>query len=176
MLNYLPLPAFFGTLLLFVAGCGEKLPPDLPKLYPTVVSVIQGGEPLEGANVNLLPKDPNSRWAASGVSNSAGKVDFFTEGKYRGAPEGEYQVTVSKVFAEPSKYDGQEKPSDLDYPTWHKMLQEENAKRAGYRLVDPKYGDRRTSPLELTVGPQQPKDQQIDVGAVYKEELRRRSQ
>ena len=159
--------ALFGTLLLFVVGCGETLPPDMPKLYPTKVVIIQDGQPLEGANVQLLPKDPDSRWAAAGRTDSSGAVDFFTEGRYRGVPEGDYQVTVSKVYTEPSKYLGQKRPDDIDYPTWNRMMSEE--KLNSYHLIDPVYDSRKTSTLELTVGPKQPKDRQIDVGNAVNE-------
>lgn len=155
-----------GTLLPWVVGCGEKLPPDLPKLYPTRVLVIQAGKPLEGASVHLLPKDTNSRWAAAGKTDSSGKVEFYTEGRYRGVPEGAYQLTVSKTFTEPSEYD-RARPDDIDYATWERMAAQE--KRDSYHLVNPVYDSRKTSPLELTVGPKQPTDRQIDVGEAFNE-------
>jgi hypothetical protein len=168
----LPAVLCFAALIPFIIGCGgEKRPSDLPTTYPTVLTVIQDGKPLEGASVNLLPKDTNSRWAASGITDSAGRVDFFTEGKYRGVPEGEYQVTVSKTTTEPSKYEGQEKPADVDPITWSKTLAAEV--RIGYRLVDPQYNSRNTTPLTLTVDPKQDENRQIDVGGAYKEQLRR---
>ena len=177
MLNYIPfctgkkpfLPlftVFWGALLTFVIGCGEKLPPDLPKLYPTRVVIIQENKPLEGASVQLLPKDSNSRWAAAGKTDASGRVDFFTEGRYRGVPEGDYQVTVSKTFTEPSQFD-KARPDDIDYATWERMAAQE--KRDSYHLVDPQYDSRRTSTLELSVGPKQPKDRQIDVGKAFNE-------
>jgi len=155
---------FLGTLLALSLGCGEKLPADLPKLYPTRLVIIQDDKPLEGASVHLLPKDTNSRWAAAGKTDSSGRVEFFTEGRYRGVPEGDYQVTVSKTFTEPSQFD-KARPDDIDYATWERMAAQE--KRDSYHLVDPVYDSRKTSPLELTVGPKQPKDRQIDVGKAF---------
>ena len=165
------LPVFFiASLLQLVIGCrGEKLPPDLPKLYPTSLVFVQESVPLEGANVILLPKDQNSRWSAAGVTDSSGKVEFFTEGRYRGVPEGEYQLIVSKVFTEPSQYLGKERPADVDRQTWDGLIAGERLN--SYHLVDTTYGARRTSPLELSVGPKQPKDRQIDVGKAIKEPI-----
>ena len=161
---------FFGALLFLSIGCSEKLPPDLPKLYPTSLTVIQDGKPLEGATVQLLPKDSNSRWAASGRTNASGKVEFFTEGRYRGVPEGDYQVTVSKVFTEPSQY-GAIRPDDAEAAAaWDKGVASEYGKLKSYHLVDPVYDSRKTSSLELNVGSkQQPKDQKIDVGPAFKQ-------
>ena len=151
---------------MFLVGCGEQLPPDLPKLYPTRLIIIQDDKPLEGASVNLLPKNPDSRWAAAGRTDSSGRVEFFTEGRYRGVPEGDYQVTVSKTFTEPSQYD-KARPDDIDYATWERLAAQE--KRDSYHLVDPVYDSRKSSPLELTVGAKQPKDRQIDVGQAFHE-------
>ena len=148
-------------------GCSEKLPPDLPKLYPTSLIVIQDGKPLEGATVQLLPRDTNSRWAAAGRTDASGKVEFFTEGRYRGVPEGDYQVTVSKVFTEPSQY-GAIRPEDPEAAAaWDKGVAGEAGKLKSYHLVDPVYGSRRTSPLELNVSPKQPKGREIDVGKAF---------
>ena len=163
------LPVFFIASFLFVGCGGEKLPPDLPKLYPTKVVVIQDGKPLEGANVVLLPKDPDNRWGAAGQTDSSGVVEFYTEGRYRGVPEGEYQLTVSKVYTEPGQYIGQTRPDEIDRQTWDRLIAEEGRKLNSYRLVDPIYDSRKTSPLELSVGPKQPKDQKIDVGKAFNE-------
>lgn len=35
-------------ILVFIGGCGEKLPEGLPKLVPVKMTVIQDGNPLEG--------------------------------------------------------------------------------------------------------------------------------
>jgi len=157
-----------GALLPFVTGCGVKLPTDLPKLYPTTLIIIQDDKPLEDAAVQLLPKDPQSRWAAAGRTDSSGKVEFFTEGRYRGVPEGDYQVTVSKIYTEPGRYFGQTRPDDIDKMTWDALVASEKDKIKSYYLVDPVYDSKRTSSLELSVGPKQPKDRQIDVGKAFR--------
>ncbi|MCL2348127.1 MAG: carboxypeptidase-like regulatory domain-containing protein [Planctomycetaceae bacterium] len=161
------LALFLGALLFLSFGCSEKLPPDLPKLYPTSVIVIQDGKPLEGATVQLLPKDSKSRWAAGGKTDTSGKVEFFTEGHYRGVPEGDYKVTVSKIFTEPSQY-GSIRPDGAEAAAaWDKGVASEYGKLKSYLLVDPVYDSRKTSPLELNVGPKQPKERQIDIGKAF---------
>ena len=163
-------PVAFIASLLLIVGCGERLPPDLPRLYPTAVIIVQEDKALEGATVVLHPKDPDSRWGATGLTDASGRVDFFTEGRYRGVPEGEYQLTVSKVFTEPSQYLGQERPAGMDDHTWDSLIAGERLN--SYNLVDTTYGSRRTSPLELSVGPGQPRDRQFDVGPAINEYIR----
>ena len=51
----------------FAAGCSsEKRPDGLPELIPTVIKVTQGGAPLEGASISLVPQaadnSPLGQW------------------------------------------------------------------------------------------------------------------
>ena len=168
MSNYIRLFfAFCCAPLLFVGCGGEKLPPDMPRLFPTTVTIVQEGIPLEGATVVLHPKDPNSRWSAAGLTDASGKVEFFTHGRYRGVPEGEYQLTVCKIYSEQSQY--QEPPAGMDERTFNNLRAAENL--GVYRLVDPIYDNPTTSPLEISVGRNQPQDRQFDVGKAIKEFL-----
>ncbi len=161
---------FSIVFFLYISGCGTNLPSDLPKLYPVSLVITQDGSVLEGATVQLLPQDSASRWSAMGKTDSTGKVDFYTEGRYLGVPEGNYKVVVFKVFTEPSKYVGKERPADIDYGTWDKMIA--NERRVSYHQVNPLYDSRQTTPLELMVGPKQEKDRSIDVGQAINERIK----
>ncbi|MDR1290967.1 MAG: hypothetical protein LBK06_07195 [Planctomycetaceae bacterium] len=90
--------------LLFFAGC-SRLPPkpaDLPKLYPTKVTVKFGGEAIEGINVALRPTDKNVKWRASGYTNSDGTADLKTSFAFPGAPVGNFVISFDKKSSEAS--------------------------------------------------------------------------
>ncbi|MBR5757707.1 MAG: hypothetical protein IKX88_03815, partial [Thermoguttaceae bacterium] len=56
-----------------LCGCGEKTPPDMPKLFPTSITITQEGTPVEGASVQLLKKDDlYYKWLAGGVTDATG--------------------------------------------------------------------------------------------------------
>lgn len=84
------------ALVLFVCGCGQKLPEGLPKLKPCSITLVQEGKPLANATVDLLLEEGETKWNISGMSNEQGKVIFMTHALYRGAPEGKYKVIVTK--------------------------------------------------------------------------------
>jgi hypothetical protein len=90
----------FTTLLLavlFVSGCGEPRPAGMPKLYPASIIVTFEGEPFDGATVQLMPEDAAiARWGPIGQTNSSGVAVLRTDGKYNGAPLGNYKILVSK--------------------------------------------------------------------------------
>ncbi|MDR1924806.1 MAG: hypothetical protein LBQ66_10570, partial [Planctomycetaceae bacterium] len=82
--------------VLCCVGCsGQKLPPDLPKLYSCKITITQGGKPLANANVFLAPAN-GSKWNASGSTNQQGTVELWTQGMYRGVAEGNFKVVVTK--------------------------------------------------------------------------------
>ena len=89
----------FLLLLFFtisLSGCWSNLPKDLPKLYPCKVTVLIGGQPVEGVNVTLSPSD-GSKWSAGGKTDATGTVSVNTSGMYPGAAAGEYNVMLYKV-------------------------------------------------------------------------------
>jgi hypothetical protein len=157
---------FTTILLVCFNGCGEPQPVDLPKLYPAEITVIQDGKPLTDATVQMVPKT-DSKWSAVGVTDSNGNVEFFTQGKYKGVPEGTYSVLVSKVFTEPSQYANKPQPANVDYDKWQEMLGAEQLK--SFNLVDEKFSDLSTSPLEWTTGQ---KNSIVDVGKSIREEIK----
>lgn len=87
---------------LFVTGCGEKLPPDLPKLHPASVRITLDGVPLKKAIVTLTPDHSTpgqSNLPVTGVTDDQGVAVLKTNGRYNGSPAGKYKVCVSKSAA-----------------------------------------------------------------------------
>ena len=91
----LPLCLVMACFLMF-SGCGEKMPPGLPKLYPATITVMQDGQPLAGAEIVVINTDPATNWSAGGLTDSNGVVKLRTMGRYDGAPLGTYKVGVRK--------------------------------------------------------------------------------
>jgi hypothetical protein len=146
-------------------GCGEKLPHDMPKLYPLTFTVIQDGKPLDKAVVELIRKDTQSKWNGTGLCDVSGKAEIYTQGKYKGVPAGIYSIIVTKHFTEPSKYEGQPIPDptvDLTaYENWMRALDSEDL--TSYNLVELKYTSVDTTPFSIEVGKGE-KPQPLDVG------------
>jgi hypothetical protein len=161
---------FFSIALIAFIGCGEKLPADLPKLYPTTLTVVQENQPLGDAIVQVTAKDRNSKWSATGITNASGVVELDTQGKYKGVPEGIYSVVVTKTFTETPKYAGQSQPKDVSYEEWQKMLAADVSK--SYNLVDLKFGSLETTTLEIKITPSGNNNQKIDVGKSIREEIK----
>ncbi|MDR3110955.1 MAG: hypothetical protein LBU65_14900 [Planctomycetaceae bacterium] len=112
----------------------------MPKLFPCEIVVTQDGQPLSDAVVIAQPVD-GSQWNASGSTDANGKAVLFTQGLYKGAIEGKYKVIVQKTATEkePSTFEG--KPATVEVV---------------YYLVEEKYRDYETTPLEIEVGSANP--------------------
>ena len=130
----------WGTVVLLLTGCGEKLPPGMPSPVPCEVIVTQEGKPLEGAVVRLHSlDDSNSAWTAVGRTDTSGKVTIYTLDQYKGAVPGKYKVIVSKT--------------ETEEPTGPAVSSEEALRRdtslASFYLVEEKYGMASTTTLEI---------------------------
>lgn len=90
------------AIALFVtAGCGgEKRPDGLPPTFPLSVKVLQEGTPLADATVAFYFADGSMNWTIGGMTDAAGVAKMYTHGKFDGVPEGNYNVTVSKMIYE----------------------------------------------------------------------------
>ena len=147
--KFLLLPCLAASFL-YLSGCGEKLPPGMPKLYRTTITITQDGNPLEGAHVIVVNDDFASQpWSAGGVTSSSGSIDLKTEGKYPGVPAGTYRVTVRKTEGPP----GVELPKNLstdeeiqEYDRIIKQIQENS-----FDVVDEKFMELQNTPLKLEV-------------------------
>jgi hypothetical protein len=139
----------FIVLFIFT-GCnfGPAAPDGFPKkLYPCELTILQNGTPLQGARVALLHQDENQKnWATSGISDTKGTVQLYTYGKWKGAPEGKFKVTVIK----------------------HLVEGPEN-KEITYTLIDEKFAEPETTPFELEIKGKT--TQTFDVGAAIKKKI-----
>ena len=139
------------TLLLFVfllsCGCSkEPLPEGMPPLSPVDLTFVQEGQPLAEALVKLYPQDTAlQRWEASGQTDAAGKVVVFTQGRYRGAVAGKFKITVTKIDQDPSTFTG-----ELTESRAEEYEKAEEARKT-YDLVESKYGNPKTTDLEIEV-------------------------
>ena len=122
--------------LVFIGCGGEPRPDGLPPLHPTVVQFTQGGEPIEGASVQLV-SETDGRWPVGGATDASGSVTLQTYGRYPGVPEGRYKVLVLKTERERV---GPE-PQSMFEPRIENV----------YDLVDPIYSTPETTPLTVEV-------------------------
>jgi hypothetical protein len=129
-----------------ISGCSkEQRPVGFPTLYPCQITITQGGQPLEGALVRLMPESGKSEWVISGKTDAGGVAKVSTHGKFSGAPEGTFKVCVAKTYETPSQF--QPPKEDAPYEDWEAWRGQVNSeKRPRYHLVKPEYDDvRRTS-------------------------------
>ena len=159
---------FCGVILLLclclcLNGCGEqKLPADMPKIYPTTITITQDDRPLEGASVVLTPMDPANTWYAGASTDVSGKAVLQTHMMYNGVVPGKYYIVVSKF--EPARTEGGNTPNQETDPEGYAryMSAGSSSKGGGFDLIDPKFS--KASPdvtIEVTAGTNA---QTVDVG------------
>ncbi|MGL6196084.1 MAG: carboxypeptidase-like regulatory domain-containing protein [Thermoguttaceae bacterium] len=81
-------------LLLLASGCGKRYP-GKEKLYPTMITVLESGQPIDGAVV-ILMRQSGENLVLSGLTDKSGKARIAVESEWPGAPEGKFQVRISK--------------------------------------------------------------------------------
>ncbi|MDR1492237.1 MAG: hypothetical protein LBT05_05915 [Planctomycetaceae bacterium] len=141
--------------LIVLTGCnfGPAKPNGFPqKLHSCELTIQQEKTPLQGAHVSLVRIDETDTetkdWGAGGLTNTNGVVKFYTYGKWEGVPPGKYKVLVKK-----------------------NSLEETGGREISYSLVDEKYAEVETSPLELEVAGKI--KQTLDVGAAVKKRVKK---
>ena len=127
---------FIASMFPFVSGCGEQLPPGMPRPHPVTIQIVSEGNPVEGASVMFFPEDQDSRWASGGTTDSAGNVQIRTLGRFNGAPAGVYWMSISKT-------DMVEVPG----------RNPENPNFAYYSLIDPKFNNMAEPAVTVEVKP-----------------------
>jgi len=141
--------------LLALPGCSPSDRPDgLPTLYPTEITVIQGGVPLEGANVVLVGDQP---WAIGGGTDGNGVARIFTHGRFEGAPAGQFSVLVTKSVTE-----GAPTQEELDNPSFS------GSRGTIYSTVNRQFSVQASTPLTIEIVPGN-NSQTFDVGAAVRE-------
>jgi len=140
---------------LFLVGCGERLPPGMPRPVPCRIVVIQEDKLLEDAVVRLAPIDGNT-WDAVGRTDTSGKATVYTMDRYKGAVPGKYKVVVRKTEnTDPGVLSSEE----------FQRLQAlgRDMSVASFNLVEAQFGDLEQTSLEIEVAKGTP-DHTLDVG------------
>jgi hypothetical protein len=134
-----------------IIGCqsNDEKPADLPRLIPCKITITQEGLPLEGASVTLSLVGGIQQWYLSGLTDSSGNIDFYTNGRYRGVPAGKYKIVVAKLDTEPSKFPHAPSEDDPQYSKWLEQSQQEV--RANFQLIEPIFTKAETTTLEIEV-------------------------
>ena len=135
-------------ILVFIAGCGQKLPADLPKLYPTRVEVTADGQKLERAVVGLHlvgTTEPLS----GGMTNAGGIAEIVTRGLYSGAPAGKYKVTVTWTVQLDGPTASQPPPTDpVELESYNDRVMRE---KRTFGALETQFRDPQTTPFEVEV-------------------------
>ena len=79
-------------------GCSKK-PKGFPKLHPMNITVTDGTESLPNLKIMFYPKSGSTAYVISGETKDGGVAQIYTmQGEYssKGAPEGEYVVTIAE--------------------------------------------------------------------------------
>lgn len=159
-----------GLLVMVACGCGEQRPAGLPELYPTTITITQGGANLAGATVTLFPEDTAlSRWPVGGLTDENGKASLVTYGKYQGAPAGKFKVMVNKTVSE-----GDPIP---EAPAQHASPEEraayDRAIKTGsfevFQVVAEEYRTAARTSLSVEIAASGPNEFTLDVGEAVKE-------
>lgn len=131
-------------------GCGEKTPPDMPELQPTTITITQEGQPCADANVQLVKKDDlNYKWLAGGRTDDSGVCIIKTQGKYNGAPEGDFQVVVYKTVRNESETRKNQPQPPEDPAAAQEWIQKVAEEEKEFEEIDPKY--KKYDQTDLTI-------------------------
>jgi hypothetical protein len=133
-----------------LSGCGSKrVPPEgMPTLYRCSVQITQNGQPLTDAVVTLHSTSEHFPWTINGRTDEKGQAEIFTHGYFKGAPKGNFKVTVDKLETVIP-------PLPEVMPTSEQELTELFNKREEeikeYRLVDVMFTQEESTPFFINV-------------------------
>jgi len=129
----------------------------MPPLFPVNITIIQDGQPLEGATVTLIATAPvvAQYGISSGTTTAAGVARPRTYG-FDGVPAGDYTVVVERRVTEGEQ-----------------QIIEDGAvvgTRGGrtYQLVDAQFSTAATSTLRISVAERRGATETFDVGAAVR--------
>jgi len=133
--------------VLTVPGCGGKKK-EIPKTVPVTIKITYHGQPVENANVVMLPQDRDGR-GASGTTDATGAAVMELPGLTKGVVPGRYRVTVTKVES------GAGATATTPEEFYKAQEQQQNAANpaalAPKQVLPAKYANAQTSGLECTV-------------------------
>ena len=136
----------------FFTGCPKDTNPDgFPPLYPCEITITQGGQPLAGAKLRLVPESGAFQWNIDGSTNANGVATITTHTSKPGAPAGTYKVLVSKTAMSPSKYPDPPAGASKQEIEEHRQLVMSEQGRKMIQYVDPKYGEVSQTPHSISI-------------------------
>jgi len=162
-MNRIVFLALSCSYLIFFSGCGEKFPPDFPKVYPITVTVKDGETPLPKINVTFIPANKgtsNVSYSSAGLTREDGGAIISTmQGSFvkKGIPEGEFIVTLSDFIDLSSDITPEEK-ANMSREELYKIMMDEKKKIAEFVKKVPEVlcapmaaSDEERSPIRFTV-------------------------
>lgn len=129
-------------------------PAGFPKVVHCQVVVTDGGSPLEGVTVGLLPDNPTGSLVLSGKTDALGIATVRSMlGSYSkdGAPEGSYTVTLSKVASVDLPTVSSQEEYDRLTPEQRANMEKEQLKAIEAARIVPEHLGNSQSPLKLQV-------------------------
>jgi hypothetical protein len=136
--------------IITIIGCDDNRPSDMPSLQPVVLTFTLDEKPLSEAIVTLYSTDPNFKWSVGGGTDEKGQIVLMTNGRYAGAPEGKYKITVDKVVRNsPPIPNESELPKDKKQR--QKIFNDIDRQTTITRIVDEKFLDEKKTPLEIEI-------------------------
>ena len=132
--------------VLVSVGCNTSgVPSHFPKLHPCTITILQDGQPLEGASVALAPDD-KQQLSASAVTDANGVAKMMIQACYEGVPVGQYTVLVSKITRV-------ENPNVSATPSMDgtSSMGDRNQQYITTYYTDPSYDDTKRSPLKIQI-------------------------
>jgi len=151
-------------------GCGKKqnLPDDMPKPFPTVITVIQDEKPLEGASIALIPADASNSWHAGAMTDTTGNASLKTLNQYEGVVPGKYRIIITKRESDKSRFTSP--PDQATDPQGYAKFMQDSAREKldNYDLIDPKFGkiSADTEMIDVVEGKN---EKTIDVGKAVRQ-------
>jgi hypothetical protein len=92
--------------ILAALGCGCNRGPVLPELVPVHGTVTLDGKPLSGASIAFVPIGNTRGTGADGCTDNNGQYEVFDRRGQKGAPVGEYRVSIVKPGMSGSSHPG----------------------------------------------------------------------
>ncbi|MDR2438434.1 MAG: hypothetical protein LBE12_03550 [Planctomycetaceae bacterium] len=141
---------FFSFSVPFLSGCGGgRVPPQgMPTLYPCSIQITQKNQPLTDAVVSLHSTSENFPWTINGRTDEKGQAEIFTHGYFKGAPAGDFRVTVDKLETVIPPLPDIMPTSESELT---KLFDKREAEIKEYRLVDIRFTQAESTPFSINV-------------------------
>ena len=157
---------FLGLLILPILvsyGCRRSTVPEgLPKLVPCTITITQENVPLANATVSLSPPTKDWPWIGGGITDANGRVEIYTNGRYKGAPEGKFKIVILKSESEENKIPPKPSEDSPEYGQW--MNRYQDVMPVFFSLIEKQYIDPSTTPLEIDISGSKPISATFDAG------------